>query len=101
MDFTFFVWLIVASIQITIFAFYLGKMNSWNKKEIITETVDIIPICNYNDNTYWLNDGFLYREKSSMVTMDKKRAEKIDQLNAKDLSPSEIIYILDLLEEVK
>lgn len=101
MDTTFFVWIIIAITQITLFAFYLGKMNSWNKKEFFTETVDIIPICNYNGNTYWLNEGFLYREKSSMVTMDKKKAEKIDQLNAKDLSPSEIIYILDLLEEVK
>lgn len=101
MDFTFFIWLIIAIIQITLFSFYLGKMNYFNNKEIASENIDIIPICNYNGHTYWLEDGSLYRENTKMVTMNKKRAERIDQLSSKDLNPSEIIYILDLLEETK
>lgn len=101
MDFTFFVWLLVAIIQITLFSFYLGKMSKSDKQEIFHETIDIVPICNYNGKTYYLENGSLYRENVGMVTMDKRNAEEIDQLNSKDLNPSEIIYILDLLEDTK
>ena len=101
MDFTFLVWLFVAMIQISLFSIYLVKMSKWGKQEIISETVDIVPVCNYNGKTYWLDQGNLYRETNGIVTMNKSRAEKIDQLSSKDLSPAEVIYILELLEEAK
>lgn len=101
MDNTFFIWLVVAMIQIALFSFYLGKMNNFNKKELIEKTVDIVPVCNYNDNTYWMENGTLYREPIKSVTMSIDRAEKIDQLESKDLSPSELIYIINILEGSK
>ena len=90
----FFIWLAIALTQITLFTIYLVKRN---KTEIIEEKVDIIPICNYNGKTYWLDGSNLYREDRSMVTMDTKKAERIDQLNSKDLSVSEVIFIVETI----
>ena len=101
MDFTFFVWLIVAIIQIVLFSFYLGKMSGYKKDKKVEETIDIVPICNYNGQMYWIEETNLYREKVGAVTMDKKKAEKIDQLNSHDLNPSEIIYIINMLEDAQ
>lgn len=101
MDITFFVWLIVAIIQIALFSFYLGKINGFSNKEEYVKTVDIIPVCNYNGYTYWLEESSLYRENTKSATLDKKNAEKIDQISSKDLSPAEVIYILQLIEEAK
>jgi hypothetical protein len=101
MDITFFVFVVIATFQIVLFSIYLAKINNWSKQEKNTEIIDIIPVCNYNGKTYWLEKDCLYRENISVVTMDTNKAERIDQLNAKDLSPSEIIYILNLLEEAK
>jgi hypothetical protein len=33
--------------------------------------------------------------------IDKKSAEKIDQMNTKDLSPVEVIYIVETIREQK
>lgn len=101
MEPTFFIWVLIACTQITLFIFYLVKMNKWGKEEIISESVDIFPIVNYNGKTYWLEDSSLYRENIEVVTMNKDKAEKIDQLNSSDLNPSEIIYIIDLLKDGK
>ena len=99
MEPTFFIWVLIACTQIFIFAIYLIKMDKWGKEEIISESVDIVPVVNYNGKTYWLEDSSLYREDISIVSMSKEKAERIDQLNAKDLNPSEIIYIIDLLKD--
>ena len=101
MNLTFFIWLLVAIIQITLFSFYLGKMSTIKKKETIEKTVDIFPICNYNGQMYWIEDKELYREDIKSPTMDKDKAEKVDQLDSKDLSPSEIIYIINMLEDAQ
>ena len=90
----FFIWLAIAMTQITLFTIYLVKRN---KTEIIEEKVDIIPICNYNGKTYWLDGSNLYREDRGTVTMDTKKAERIDQLNSKDLSISEVIFIVETI----
>lgn len=92
----FFVWLFIALTQITIFTIFLIKIN---KSEIIEENVDIVPICNYNGKVYWLDGSNLYREDIKKVTMDTKKAERIDQLNPGDLSVSEIIFIVETIGE--
>lgn len=99
METTFIIWVVIACTQIFLFTIYLTKFNK--KEKDFEEIVDIVPVCNYNGNTYWLDGSYLYREKVGAVTMNKERAERIDQLNAKDLSPSEVIHIVDLLGEPK
>lgn len=84
--------------QITIFTIYLFRKNN---TETIEEKIDIIPICNYNGKTYWLDGSNLYREDIGKITMDTKTAERIDQLNAKDLSASEIIFIVETIGDNK
>lgn len=101
MEPTFFIWVLIACTQITLFALYLIKMNKWGKEEIISESIDIFPVVNYNGKTYWLEDSSLYRESIEIVTMNKEKAERVDQLNSSDLNPSEIIYIIDLLKDGK
>lgn len=98
MEPTFLIWIVIASMQMCLFIIYLIKMHKWDKKEIVSKTIDIFPVCNYNGKTYWLEQNSLYREDIGLFTMDIKRAEKVDQLNTKDLSPSEVIYIIDVLE---
>lgn len=97
----FFIWIVIACTQITLFSIYLVKMNKWGKEEIIHESIDIIPVVNYNGKTYWIEESSLFREDVHLVTMNKSKAEKIDQLNSTDLNPSEIIYIIDLLKDGK
>jgi hypothetical protein len=52
-DYMFFVWVIIAIVQVVLFSFYLGKLSKHDQK-IIEESIDIIPICNYNGYNYWL-----------------------------------------------
>lgn len=94
----FFIWLCIAVTQIIIFTIFLIKIN---KSEITEESVDIVPVCNYNGKTYWLDGSNLYREDIRRVTMDTKKAERIDQLNPGDLSVSEIIFIVETIGENK
>lgn len=101
MDLSFFIWFVIAIVQIVLFSIFLGKMFAMNKQDSVTETIDILPVCNYNGQMYWIEGKDLYREDSSRPTMDKKKAERVDQLDAKDLSPSEIIYIINMLEDAK
>lgn len=99
-DYMFFIWVAIAIVQVVLFSFYLGKLSKHDQK-IVEEPIDIIPICNYNGNTYWLEDSGLYREKTKNITMKKNNAERVDQLNSIDISPSEIIYIISVLEDNK
>lgn len=101
MEPTFIIWMVIAISQVILFSFFLGKMSrDKTKDENSEETIDIIPVANYNDMTYWLEDRVLYREHRSSVTMNKSRAEVVDQLNS-GLNPNEIIYIINLLEDSK
>lgn len=90
----FFIWMCIALTQITLFTIYLVKRN---KTEIIEEKVDIIPVCNYNGKTYWLEGSNLYRQDINKVTMNTRDAERIDQLNSNDLSVSEVIFIVETI----
>lgn len=96
MEPTFIIWMAIAITQIVLFSFFLGKMSKDNKEE----TIDIIPVANYNNMTYWMEDKVLYREHCSSVTMNSSKAETVDQLNS-GLNPDEIIYIINMLEESK
>ena len=75
-------------------------MSTIKKEETIEKTVDIIPICNYNGYNYWLEETGLYRLQENNK-IDKKSAERIDQVNTKDLSPVEVIYIVETIREQK
>lgn len=90
----FFIWVCIALTQITLFTIYMIKIN---KTEIIEKKVDIIPICNYNGKTYWLEGSNLYREDIGKASIEAEKAEKIDQLNPKDLSVSEVIFIVETI----
>lgn len=94
----FFMWLCIATTQIILFTIFLIRSS---RLRHIEEKVDIVPVCNYNGKTYWLDGSSLYREDIKSVTMDIKRAEKIDQLNPRDLSVSEIIFIVETIGENK
>ena len=90
----FFIWMCIALTQITLFTIYLVKRN---KTEIIEEKVDIIPVCNYNGKTYWLEGSNLYRQDINKATMNIRDAERVDQLNSNDLSVSEVIFIVETI----
>jgi hypothetical protein len=87
----FFIWLGIAIVQITLFSIFLFKKDT-------KQTIDIIPTVNYNNMTYWKEKDSLYREKTNSITMNKMNAERVDQLDS-GLNPSELIYIIKLLED--
>lgn len=91
-DYTFFIWIPIALIQIVLFSIFLFKGNKNDK------SVDIIPIVNYNNMTYWKDDKHLYREKVGSMTMSKRNAQVVNQLES-GLNPSELMYIIKLLED--
>jgi len=94
------IWVFIALIQIAVFAFYMGKSLSQNKTNL-QETVDTFPICVYNGMAYWYEKGFLYRTKYKARGMRFDDKERVDQLESKDLLASDIISIINELEEAK
>ena len=94
------IWVFIALIQIAVFAFYMGKSLSQNKTNL-QETVDTFPICVYNGMAYWYEKGDLYRTRYSARGMRFDNREKVNQLMSEDLSPSDIIHIIEELEEVE
>ena len=73
------IWVFIALIQITLFAFYMGKSLSQNKTNL-QETVDTFPICLNNGMAYWSEKGFLYRTKYKARGMRVDDKERVDQL---------------------
>jgi len=50
---------------------------------------------------YWYEKGDLYRTRYSERGMRFDKREKVNQLMSEDLSPSDIIHIIEELEEVE
>lgn len=99
METNFIIWLVIAITQICLFSFFLGKISSEKDKKVESD-IDIVPIVNYNSKAYWIYDDSLYREESDNITIDIKKAEKVDQLNS-GLNPEELFYILEMLKDKK
>jgi len=94
----FMIWVTIALTQIFVFSIYISKVLSKNRD---TETVDTFPICVYNGMAYWYEKGDLYRTRYSARGMRFDNREKVNQLMSEDLSPSDIIHIIEELEEVE
>lgn len=94
----FMIWVTIALTQIFVFSIYISKVLSKNRD---TETVDTFAICIYNGMAYWYEKGDLYRTKYSARGMRFDNREKVNQLMSEDLSPSDIIHIIEELEEVE
>lgn len=95
----FYIWLCIASIQIVLFTIYLIKHNSKNGTEA-HESIDIVPLSIYNGMAYWKEGSHLCRTPYSGKNTDMSNYEVIDPLNS-DMSPAEVIGILESLENVK
>lgn len=96
----FIVWVCIALTQISLFAFYMGKSLSQGRVEH-KETIDTFPIYVYNGMAYWYEKDLLYRTKYKARGMDLNNKQKIDYLNLDDLSPADIIQIINELEEAE
>lgn len=94
----FFIWLAIATIQICLFSIFLFGQKVENKQE---ETIDTFPIYVYNGMAYWYEEGFLYRTKYKARGMSLDSKSKVDHLNSEDLSPSDLIHIINELEEAE
>lgn len=94
----FMIWVTIALTQIFVFSIYISKVLSKNRD---TETVDTFAICIYNGMAYWYEKGDLYRTRYSARGMRFDNREKVNQLMSEDLSPSDIIHIIEELEEVE
>lgn len=92
------IWVTIALTQIFVFSIYISKVLSKNRD---TETVDTFAICIYNGMAYWYEKGDLYRTRYSARGMRFDNREKVNQLMSEDLSPSDIIHIIEELEEVE
>ena len=88
-DYAFFIWIAIALIQIVLFSIFLFRSN---------KNVDIFPVVNYNNMTYWKDGNNLYRESANSTTLDKDRAQLVNHLDS-GLNPSELMYIIKLLED--
>lgn len=91
---TFYIWLPIAIIQITLFSIFLLKLRNDKGNE---ETIDIIPITIYNGMAYWKNGSQLCRSKYRGDKTDMSRYEIVDILNS-GIDPKDVIKILDSLE---
>lgn len=87
----FFIWLVVAMTQIALFTRFILKKNS------VEESIDIVPVLIYNNNAYWKQDNILVYANYANGEIDKKY-KKVDQKNFSEVSPLEVIYILEELE---
>jgi len=65
------------------------------------KTIDIIDIVTYNGKTYWMENGKLTRATSLNNRIDITTCERVGTKTTKDLTPVEIIYILNELERVE
>lgn len=91
----FYLWVFFVSIQIIVFSIYTYKM-FFNKDD--DEISELISIVIYENNTYWKENGNLFRAPYSKNKTDMKKKEIVDQLETKDIPVQDLMNILHRLE---
>jgi hypothetical protein len=99
-------WLFIVLVQ-TFFLFNhwlksKEQQKKWDKNfEIETDGsqwLDTMMFLVYNSKAYWKKDGSMYRGSYKDGKVYMKTIEKIDPFELKDISPAELMIILDRLE---
>ena len=93
-------YIIIACLQLIVFTIYVVKYFK-NNKVIYEESIDIIPIVQYNGKTYWMQDGDLIRSSMINGKVNMQNSEKVKGWQYKDLKPVEIIEIMNELEKAQ
>ncbi len=91
----FFVWSFFVSIQIIVFSIYTYKMFFSKNDE---KEIELLPVCLFNGKAYWKEERDLYSAPHVNNKTQIKNKKKIDQLETRDLSPKDLMLILDELE---
>jgi hypothetical protein len=102
-------WLFLAMIQTSLFFNYWLKskeqQNKWDqyfeKETQYSQVLDTMMFLVYNSKAYWKKDGVIFRGSYKDGKVYMKTIEKIDPFELKDISPSELMTIIDRLEGVK
>jgi len=93
-------YIIIACLQLIVFTIYVVKYFKSNKVTY-EESIDIIPIVQYNGKTYWMQDGNLIRSSMINGKVNMQNSEKVKGWQYKDLKPVEIIEIMNELEKAQ
>lgn len=103
------VWVILSVIQTSLFFSYWLKAKDQQKKwdehykdiQNSEQEVDMRLFLVYNNKAYWEDKNAIYRGSYKDGKIFMKTIEKIDPFEIKDISPMELMGILDQLKDAK